>query len=360
MGTDFFDWDELSRVADDALRPERMFDASRDFLSGWKVLWATHQSIASKGRGEQTPISACAMCASMALELALKSLITLEQKEPVASHSFARLFRQLSARSRAELASVVRFDGVSTTVEGVSSCLKSCEGTLDKWRYRHEHRDIDFKQGHMMSVTRALHEVVSRRLSEWHKRPHAIEPKDSSFSEKRAYAVVARALERLRHEDDDLPDDVNERSWSHRLAMHMEQEVRRLDPRLLASGVARGDLSVDCEYNRRGEEPKRLHDLALCVKGEGGEIDPVADMDARTVYPDIIVHRRGTLGPNLIAIEVKRANAPRGAIDWDMEKLAVYKSELGYLHAFLVVFGKGEPKIVAAKAGRGSRRSRHR
>ncbi|GAO01723.1 hypothetical protein PSR1_00583 [Anaeromyxobacter sp. PSR-1] len=350
MATDFFEWDELSRAADDALRPERMFEGSRDFLRGWEVLWAIHQSIAAKGSGEQTPISACAMCASMALELALKSLITLEQKEPVASHSFARLFRQVSGRLREEVASQVRFDGASTSVNAVTSCLKSCEGTLDKWRYRHEHRDIDFNQGHMMSVTLALHEVVSRRLVEWRKRSHPIQTQRASFTEERARALVARALERLHHEESDLADDVNERTWSHRFAVHLEREVRRMDVRLLPEGITRGNLSVDCEYNRRGDDPKRLHELAARVKAEADGLDSVADMDALTVYPDVIVHRRGKLGPNLIAIEVKRANARREAIEWDMEKLTTYKSELGYIHAFLVVFGRRRPRIVAARA----------
>lgn len=350
MGTQhLFDWGEMSRATDELLRPERMFEGSCDFLRGWEVLWAIHHSAASKGSGEQTPIGACAMCASMALELALKSLITLENKEPASSHSFGRLFNQLSQRSRADVASRVSFDRVPASVEGVQAVLKSCEGTLDKWRYRHEHRDIDFYQSHMMSVTRAVHEVVSQRLGEWRKRSHPIRTQRLQFTEKQARALVSRAVERLRHEDDNLPDDVNERTLSHRLAVHLERELRRIDPRLLGESVAREELSVDCEYNRRGGEPKRLRELAQHVKAEAGEVDPIADMQARTVYPDIVVHRRGAAGPNLIVIEVKRADAPADAIGWDRDKLAVYREELGYLYAFLVLFGQGSPQIHSVR-----------
>jgi hypothetical protein len=362
MGTrELNDWDEISRATDEFLRPERMFEASCDFLRGWEVLWAKHNSDAVKKTGERSPISACAMCASMALELALKSLITLENREPLLSHSFARLFKQLSPRSRSEVASKVVLDGKPTSAEGVAVALKLCAGTLNKWRYRHEHSDIDFRQGHMMSVTRAVHEVVSQRLSIWHKQLHPLRTRPlASFAEKDARELVSRAVERLRSEDEDLPDDVNERSLSHRLAVHLEHEVRRIDPRLLGAGFTLQDLSVDCEYNRYGGDPKRLHPVAEGIRAEAGEnFDWTADTKGRTVYPDIVVHRRGTAGPNLIVIEVSRADAAAEAIGWDKDKLDHLQRELGYLHAFLVLFGRGTPKILLASTNTKERCERH-
>ena len=348
MGTrELINWDELSKATDELLCPELMFEGSCDFLRAWEVLWAINHSPAVKENRERSPIQACATCASMALELALKSLITLEKKEPVLSHSFARLFNQLSSHSRAAIASKVLLEDRPTSVEAVTDALKLCEGTFERWRYKHEHRELDFYQGRMMQVTRAVHEVTAQRLSEWRKQSHPIRtPRPRTLTARQAHDLVARAIERLRFEDEDLPRDVNERALSHRLAVHLEREVRKLDPRLLGESVAPKDLSVDCEYNRRGDEPKRLHELAARIKAAAGEIDPVADMRACTVYPDIIVHRRGPAGPNLIVIEVKRAEAPAEAIGWDQDKLALYRTELRYLHAFLVLFGQGTPKII--------------
>lgn len=64
--------------------------------------------------------------------------------------------------------------------------------------------------------------------------------------------------------------DVNERSLSARLAIHLQHRFPEWD--------------VDCEYNRLGDRIKRLPQ-----PGETRTDDP----QGRTIYPDIIAHRRG-------------------------------------------------------------------
>jgi hypothetical protein len=90
---------------------------------------------------------------------------------------------------------------------------------------------------------------------------------------------VHRAIEELRKHDGHLLDvDASERSITHHLAVYLQQEFE--------------GWKVDVEYNRDGHDIKRLRDLP--------------DVRSDKVYPDIIVHRRGTNDHNLLVVEVKK------------------------------------------------------
>jgi hypothetical protein len=114
-------------------------------------------------------------------------------------------------------------------------------------------------------------------------------------------ASLYRALQRLLSEDAYLFEiDVNERSLTHRLALYLGQEFPEWD--------------VDCEYNRKGDVPKVVATLPL---------NPTQDDEhARTVFPDIIVHHRGTRD-NLLVIEAKKSSNPEGDLK-DHVKLTAY------------------------------------
>lgn len=108
--------------------------------------------------------------------------------------------------------------------------------------------------------------------------------------------------------------NANERSISHRFAMYLQSRFTNWD--------------VDCEYNRDGVEPKRIGHLDLYPDAE--------DAEGQTVFPDIIVHRRGTLD-NYLVIETKKTTS---AVDRniDRQKLAGYKRDLSYRYALFVEF----------------------
>ncbi len=113
------------------------------------------------------------------------------------------------------------------------------------------------------------------------------------------HTKVENALREFFCNDDDLLcRDVNERAITHKLAEYLQRQF--------------SDLKVDCEYNRHGDDdPKKLvvapeHTWTDCV-------------DAETVYPDIIVHKRGHDCSNELVIEVKKSN--RGGASRDMDKL---------------------------------------
>lgn len=119
--------------------------------------------------------------------------------------------------------------------------------------------------------------------------------------------------------------DPSERSLTHRLAVSIEAEFPGWD--------------VDCEYNRVGRLPKQL-------KGLVPEHARTDDEDADTVFPDIIVHRRGPEGPNLLVVEAKKATS-RASADKDKCKLKCYRNELSYQHAAFILLPAGEKEGAA-------------
>ena len=112
----------------------------------------------------------------------------------------------------------------------------------------------------------------------------------------------------------------NERSLTHRLAVYIEQEFP--------------DYNVDCEFQKDRREPKILERFAKSEAANSG-----------LAYPDIIVHHRGT-ADNFIVIEAKTSGTHTGCEEsarcfCDLCKLCAYRDELGYRHAFYVVFPVG-------------------
>ncbi len=145
--------------------------------------------------------------------------------------------------------------------------------------------------------------------------------------------------------DDDKPllvNDSNERSITHRLAIYLEQEIKDLEP----------DYVVDVEYNRVTEAngatdsiKKRVsyHELTDSCRGRRIQDD---DTDAQTVFPDIIVHERGSSEHNLLVIELKKTSSTESG-DCDKEKIVRFREDLGYKYGiFLKLRTDGEPEIA--------------
>lgn len=131
-----------------------------------------------------------------------------------------------------------------------------------------------------------------------------------------ATAVVEAALAQLIEEQGELLEfDVTERTLSHHLANGIRHRVS-------------ADLDVDIEYNRRGADPKRLG-----LPGRKADDD---DLRAVTVYPDIVVHKRGTDESNILVLELKK---PGGSLEYDVLKLRAFRRELAYRHVGHVIIG---------------------
>ncbi len=125
--------------------------------------------------------------------------------------------------------------------------------------------------------------------------------------------ALSASLEKLiRLDSDILLIDVNERSISHRLAVYLEEHFT--------------DWNVDCEYNRHNANPKRLN-----IQGRNTRSD---DIEAITVFPDIIIHHRNT-DDNLVVIEMKKSTSSENE-EYDIRKLRAFKSELNYQFAIFI------------------------
>ncbi|CAM8826321.1 hypothetical protein [Burkholderia pseudomallei] len=110
--------------------------------------------------------------------------------------------------------------------------------------------------------------------------------------------------------------NASERSISHRLAVHLASQFP--------------DFDVDCEYNRDGFDVKRLALTEREVRDD--------DVDAVTVFPDIVVHKRGSNESNLLVVEMKKGSSnvsPR----YDLEKLDAFRRELGYRYSVHCTIG---------------------
>ncbi|SHH41618.1 hypothetical protein [Sporanaerobacter acetigenes] len=149
-------------------------------------------------------------------------------------------------------------------------------------------------------------------------------PKDNVESK------IKEALNMLIERDKELLEiDINERTLCHRLAIYIEQLFDGYD--------------VDCEYNRSGlGDPKKLTFESIEKIYKNGEKVRmnVKDTIAKTVYPDIIVHKRKK-EENLLVIEVKKSTNKMDR-NIDVKKLEKYKQELKYEYAIFLLINVGE------------------
>ena len=132
------------------------------------------------------------------------------------------------------------------------------------------------------------------------------------------HAVRSRlraALERLLQQDAYLfANNLQERCIAARLAMYLQHEFPK--------------HRVDVEYNRDGATPKRLGLPDECANDEdenGGSL----------VVPDVIVHRRGPKGPNILVLEVKKTTNPVPR-HCDSARIHAFCAQYGYEFAALI------------------------
>ena len=117
--------------------------------------------------------------------------------------------------------------------------------------------------------------------------------------------ILENALKKLREFDSQLLEiNVNERTISHKLAEHIQGKIR--------------GFSVDCEYNRHQGLVKKLH-----IPHDDVSIE---DIDAKTIFPDIVIHKRNTDDENLLVIEIKKSSNSQNR-DFDISKIKALTTE---------------------------------
>ena len=126
-----------------------------------------------------------------------------------------------------------------------------------------------------------------------------------------------------------LENELNERTIAYKLAKYLEKEYSEYD--------------VDCEYNRM---PKDFFDRDYVKKSlpidKSNKKIVVGGSKREPVFPDIIVHKRGTNKLNFLVIELKK-KANNSSKDIDFLKLKAFTLPppgLGYKYGAYVEFDK--------------------
>jgi hypothetical protein len=114
-----------------------------------------------------------------------------------------------------------------------------------------------------------------------------------------------------------LNNNLNERTISHKLGCYLSYDFSGWD--------------VDCEYNRNHDNIKRLDFSVEQVASD--------DTTGKTVFPDIIIHRRAT-DENLLVIEIKK-DALQEDQEKDLNKIAKFIEQLSYKYGLFINFRTG-------------------
>jgi hypothetical protein len=135
--------------------------------------------------------------------------------------------------------------------------------------------------------------------------------------------VIAALSEFYAREAFLLARDLGERTLTHRLAVHLERQYP--------------GWSVDCDYNRLGERTLRL---------PHGTIVSTDDHLGKSIYPDIVVHRR-EVPNNLFAVEVRKTTNQQPP-EHDRHKLrALTDPHLWFAYAIGIYLVLGKSSAVA-------------
>ncbi len=136
-----------------------------------------------------------------------------------------------------------------------------------------------------------------------------------------------------------IDNDLHERSMTHKLANYLEKLFNGYD--------------VDCEYNKNISESKKIHDIEYKIQ-KIREDTKYEHKDSIAVFPDIIIHKRGSKSDNLLVIEVKKDNAIKNyktkLEEVDILKLKAYTSEgLNYKYGIYINLKNSREKVVIKK-----------
>src|SRR5437868_4315581 len=119
--------------------------------------------------------------------------------------------------------------------------------------------------------------------------------------------------------------DLGERTLTHRLAVQLEKQF--------------DGWEVDCDYNRLGERVLRM---------PHGTIVSTDDELGKSIFPDIVVHRRA-VPENLLALEVRKASNHQPP-EHDQHKLrAMTDPHLWFAYRTGVYLALGNKSVTAAE-----------
>lgn len=135
-----------------------------------------------------------------------------------------------------------------------------------------------------------------------------------------------------------LLNNLNERCITHKLAEHLNNSFINYD--------------IDCEYNRMESGVSNQDYIAktLCLGLQTVSTDSV---NGDTVFPDIIIHKRGNNEDNHLVIEVKKKSYAdkkdkngEEYRDFDRKKLCAYTGQLKYKWGIYLEFKEDKISLI--------------
>jgi len=122
--------------------------------------------------------------------------------------------------------------------------------------------------------------------------------------------IVEETLDQfIQDEEYLLKKNLNERTISHKFAEYLQRKF--------------AGWNVDVEYNKNKDDIKKIK-----------HID-----DIKRVFPDIIIHKRGSRD-NLLIIEIKK-NASEKVKEKEIDRINKFKSQIDYSYGLFINFKTG-------------------
>lgn len=143
-----------------------------------------------------------------------------------------------------------------------------------------------------------------------------------------------------------LQHDISERSITHKLAEYLKAEFR--------------EFHTDCEYNGDIDNPGTFRKELGIDRDKMIElaVRKIDENDTYNIYPDVIVHFRGSNDNNLLVIEVKKRKGGKKAEnekEFDKVKLGKfttkYRYRLGIFLEFDIDKNSGVSEIAYFQGG---------
>jgi hypothetical protein len=159
------------------------------------------------------------------------------------------------------------------------------------------------------------------------------------YTKEKVKQIIDQAIDKLYKVDSYLLKesyDINERTVSHRLAVHLNDFF------------VETEYDVDIEYNRIREEYGKIEDVGNLMgkKLYWEDSDEASGDNSRFVFPDIIVHKRDK-HDNLIEIEIKMS-WKNGKKQFDLDKINQYMEELKYKFGVYIELSENRENSIIA------------
>lgn len=131
-----------------------------------------------------------------------------------------------------------------------------------------------------------------------------------------------------------LRRDLSERSIAHKLAYYLTLLFKNYD--------------VDCEYNGDvdSEGLRKILEIPQEVM-EDLTVRSVRENDTYNIFPDIIIHERGTNTRNHVVFEMKKRNTNYQQKEYDFVKLKTFTLQYNYRLGIYIEVQTGENPVIS-------------